>query len=138
MPAKSHVLRAIAASSLDKAIPRLASDAREELTTSIIRQWLTYDGHAGVFTLPIHYWFHLEQEDGEVRVGTEVVPGSLVKLLTPWRVLDDDLPEILWQLSVAQNATFVNADGLTVRVRADAKEHGFGVQEVVDENELEP
>lgn len=113
-------------------------ESREELTTSIVRQWLTFHGHAGVFTEPVHYWLHLAENAGKVEVGTEVVPGSIAKLLGPWLVVERDLPGILWQLSVTQNATFVNSEGVSVRVRADAKEHGFRVEEIIDEEESEP
>jgi hypothetical protein len=135
MAIKNHTLRLIAAAELGKIFPGMAPGPREELITSIVRQWLTCDRRAGVFTLAVHYWLHLVERDGQVLAGVEVVPGSLPGLLGPWLVVERDLPRIAWELSVAQSATFVNAEGVTVRVRADAREHGFGVEEVPDGEE---
>jgi hypothetical protein len=135
MAIKSHILRSIAESELDKVFPGLAPGPRQELVTSVVRQWLTCDGHAGVFTVAVHYWLHLVERDGHVLAGREVVPSSLPGLLRPWLVDELDLPRIAWELSVAQNATFGNADGRKILVRADAKQHGFSVEEVLDEDE---
>src|SRR5262249_18388871 len=135
MAIKNHIMRLIAAAELDKTFPGMAHGPREELITSVVRQWLTCDRHAGVFTIPVHYWLHLVERGDQVLAGVEVVPGSLPRLLGPWPVVGRDLPRIVWELSVAQSATFVNAEGVTVRVRADAKEHGFGVEEVQDDGE---
>jgi hypothetical protein len=44
---------------------------------------------------------------------------------------------IIHQLTLAQSATFVNAEGVTVRVTADPKEHGFRFEEVKDGDEFE-
>jgi hypothetical protein len=134
MAIKNRTLRLIATTELDKIFPGMAPEPREELITSVVRQWLTCDRHAGVFTIPVHYWLHLVERDEQVLAGVEVVPGSLPVLLGPWLVVERDLPRIVWELSVAQNATFVNAEGVTVRVRADAREHGFGVEEVQEED----
>lgn len=41
---------------------------------------------------------------------------------------------IVHQLTVAQSATFVNAEGVTVRVSAEPKEHTFRFEEVKDED----
>ena len=35
---------------------------------------------------------------------------------------EEDLPGIVHQLTLAQSATFVNANGVTIRVRAEPKE----------------
>lgn len=50
---RPHILRAVAHAELDKFFPSQAPAAREELVTSVVRQWTTYGGNAGVFTLHI-------------------------------------------------------------------------------------
>ena len=137
MPTASPLMRRIAAAELDKIFPHMAREPREQLTTSIIRQWLTYGGHAGVFTLASHYYLHLEDHGEYVHVGLELVPASIPQLLAPWGVEHDELPDIVWELNVKQSATFVNTQGRTIRVRANALEHGFGVEEVSDEDEAD-
>lgn len=133
MPIKPHILRAIAHAELEKVFPGQASAAREELVTSVVRQWTTYGGNAGVFTLHVHYYLTVEQIGTQVRAGTEVLPGLLKQHLAPWGVVDRDLPGIVHELSVTQSATFVNLDGLTVRVTSDPRDHTFRFEEVPDE-----
>lgn len=133
MAIKPHILRAIAEAELEKIFPGQARAAREELVTSVVRQWTTYDGNAGVFLLSVHYYLTVQQRGGQVLAGTEVLPGTLKQHLAPWGVVERDLPGIVHDLSVAQNATFVNTDGLTVRVHSDPRDHTFRFEEVPDD-----
>lgn len=126
------VLRHIAGCSIDKLFPGIGPESREEYVTSVVRQWLTNDRHAGVFTVAVNYWMNLVEESGRVLVGLEVCPSNMRQLLSPWRALERDLPEIVHQFTLAQSAAFVNADGVSVRVRADPVAHAFGFEEAGD------
>ena len=64
-------------------------------------------------------------------------PSNMRQTLAPWLVLESDLPRVIHELTLAQSATFVNAEGVTVRVSADPKEHSFRFEEVKDEDEFE-
>lgn len=125
-----RVLRAVARDQLARLLPQQSPAAREELATSVVRQWATGGGCAGVFTPEAHYWLRVVQVDGRVAAAAEELPGTLGRHLAGWRAVDHDVPRILLDLSVAQHARFASADGLTVRVRVDAKERTFHFDEV--------
>ncbi|QJW94356.1 hypothetical protein [Frigoriglobus tundricola] len=50
----------IAGAELDKLLPGTPSRARNHLVTSVVRQWITSAGHAGVFTADTTFWLHLQ------------------------------------------------------------------------------
>jgi hypothetical protein len=50
MDIKPHVLGNIAHVELDRILSGQAADIHESLVTSIVRQWMTYEGEAGVST----------------------------------------------------------------------------------------
>lgn len=133
MAIKSPTLRYIAGCEIDKLFPGIGEERREEYVTAVVRQWLTNDRHAGLFTVAVNFWLSLVEQGTKVLVGLEVCPSNMRQVLGPWKVLEEDLPEIVHQLTLAQSATFVNADGVMIRVRAEPKEHAFGFEEVRDE-----
>lgn len=135
MDIKPQVLRSIAHAELDKLLPGQAADIHEALVTSIVRQWTTYEGRAGILTLAVHYWLSVEHKGNQVVVGSGVTPATLPRHLATWKVLERDLQRIVLDLNLSQTATFVNLDGLTVRVRMDPRDHHFEFAEVPD---LEP
>ncbi len=134
MAIASLTLRYIAGCEIDKILPGLSTQAREEYITSIVRQWRTNEYHAGVFTVAVNYWLNLVELDGKVHAGREVCPSDLSAHLGRWLVVERDLPGIVHQLTIAQSVTFVNAEGVTVRVSAEPKEHIFRYEEVKDED----
>jgi hypothetical protein len=139
MAIKPKVLRTIAETQLNNLFPHQVPSVHEEIVTSVVRQWITYNGNAGVFTIPVHYWLtvvHLEGK-GKVEAGIETVMGSLWKNLGTWGVLEEDLPRVVHDLSVAQAAVFRNAEGLTVRVRTNPLDHTFRYEEVKEDDGLE-
>lgn len=129
----SRLMRHIARTEVGKILPGISPDALEEYVTSIVRQWVTNDLRAGLFTVAVNYWLHLVERNGQVLAGLEVCPSNMRQTLAPWLALEQDLPDVVRQLTVAQHATFVNAEGVTVRVTADPKEHVFQIAEVEDE-----
>ena len=132
MSIQPHVLRAIAIAEIEKIFPGQAREPREELVTSVVRQWTAYDGNAGVFTIAIHYYLTVRHRDGQVLAGTEVLPGTLKQHLATWGVVERDLPRVAWDLSVAQMALLVNNEGITVRVTSDPRDHTFRFEELPD------
>jgi hypothetical protein len=137
MALKTPLLRHIARYEIAQLFPGIAPDALEEYVTSVVRQWITNDLRAGVFTVAVNYWMHLVEMGEQVHAGLEVCPSSMRQTLAPWLVLESDLPRIIHELTLAQSATFVNADGVTVRVSAHPKEHSFRFEEVKDEDDFE-
>ena len=137
MAVKSPVMRHIARCEIAKLFPGIAPEVLEQYATSVVRQWVTNTLRAGVFTIAVNYWLHLVEQNESVLSGLEVCPSNMRQLLAPWHALERDLPDIAQQLTLAQSATFVNAEGVTVRVTADPKEHSFRFEEVNDGDEFE-
>ena len=135
MPIKSPVMRNIASHEIDRLLPELDPDTRREFVTAVVRQWLTNDGHAGIFTVPVNYWLKLVEQDGEIEVGVADSNSDLPDALRRWGIDKYQLPVTLRQLTLAQNATFVNAKGLTVMVRAVPKENRFEYEKLEDVEE---
>lgn len=129
---KPQVLRNIAHVELDRILPGQATDIHEALVTSIVRQWMTYEGKAGVLTLAVHYWLSVEHKGTQVVLGSGVVPATLPRHLASWKVLDRDLQRIVLDLNLSQTSTFINLDGLTVQVRMDPRDRHFEFTEVPD------
>lgn len=132
MSIPSSVLRTIANAELDKIFPGQAREPREVLATSVVRQWTTYGGNAGIFTVPVHYYLTVSQLGGQIVTRTEVLPGTLGQNLATWGVVARDLPRVTWDLSVAQMALLVSDEGVTVRVTSDPRDHTFRFEEVPD------
>lgn len=137
MAIPSPLMRRIARFEIEKLFPGIAPEPLEQYVTSVVRQWVTNDLRAGVFTVAVNYWLHLVEQNGQVLAGLEVCPSQMRQHLGPWLVLDRDLPDILRQLTVGQAATFVNAEGVSVRVTADPREHSFRFEELADEDQSE-
>ena len=72
LPSKRLPLRRIAEAELSKQFLGLSAAVRDQLATSLVRQWVTYDGHAGVVTPTQQVWLQLVAEGDrlEVRVST--------------------------------------------------------------------
>ena len=92
---------AAVAKELEKVIPFLDATAREELVTSIVRQWVTCEGHAGVFTEFVNYWFHFAEIGGEIHAQdarrmtsiADGVPAALPEAVGSFR--NGDLREVV-------------------------------------------
>jgi hypothetical protein len=133
----SRFMRHIARCEVEKLFPGISPAALEDYVTSVVRQWVTNDLRAGVFSVAVNYWLDLAEVDGQVHAGLEVCPSNMRRTLGPWLAVDRDIPGIVHQLTLAQSATFVNADGVTVRVTADPREHSFRFEEVEDDEPLD-
>jgi hypothetical protein len=137
MAIKSTTMRHIALVEITKLFPGVGAEALEEYVTSVVRQWVTNDLRAGVFTLAVNYWLHLVEQGGNVIAELGVCPSNMRQCLGPWLALERDMPDIVRQLTLSQSATFVNAEGVTVRITADPKERSFRFEEVEDDDNFE-
>ena len=133
MAINSAVMRNIAGCEIDKLFPGLAEGPRTELVTSVIRQWLTNEGWAGLFTIAVNYWLNLIERNGKALAGVMVHPSEIRRRLKTWLVDEADLPGIVHQLSLSQSATFVNAANQSVRVSTNPKEHSISFDELKDD-----
>lgn len=111
-------------------------DERADFVTSLVRQWITYDGQATLFLGERQVYLVL----GRTPLGKPVVIpepglGGWVRELTQdWKVSPDDLPDILDQLNLGQSAETVNGDGIPLRLWVNPKERGRGVEPLVKED----
>jgi hypothetical protein len=128
----SRALRRLAETLLDdmaeyEVIPE---GQREDIATSLVRQWLTCDGNATVF---------LGEEQVHLVLGRTplgrpcAVPewaghGWVRQLTRDWWVSPDDLPEVLGQLNRGQSAEVVNEDGVPLRLWVNPREKRRGVE----------
>jgi hypothetical protein len=71
-PSKRPPLRRIAERELANQFLGLSAAVKDQLATSLARQWLGNDGHAGIVTPTQQVWFQLVAEGDllEVRVST--------------------------------------------------------------------
>jgi hypothetical protein len=117
----------------DELIPE---DEREDFVTSLVRQWVTYDGRATMFVGEQQVYLVL----GKTPLGKPcVVPepasyGWTNRLREDWKISPDDLPEVINQLNRGQSAEVINADGIPLRLWVDPRERSRGVEPLVKEN----
>jgi len=130
--ADSRALRHLA----EQLIEEIAGDEafpegeREDLATSLVRQWVSYDGHATLFLGGRQVYLVLGQTPlGRPCVVPLAAPGRWLKQLTgEWKVSADDLPEALDRLNRGQSAEVVNADGVPLRLWVNPWEKTRGVE----------
>jgi hypothetical protein len=111
----------------DEGIPE---GEREDLATSLVRQWVSYDGNATLFLGGHQVYLVLGQTPlGKPCVVPLAAPeGWLKELSREWKVRLYDLPEALDHLNRGQSAEVVNADGVPLRLWVNPKEKARGVE----------
>jgi hypothetical protein len=106
---------------------------RGDFVTSLVRQWLTYDGNASFFLGEDRQVALLLERTalGKIRVRTGTIVSRWIPLLyRHWKINPDDMPDILDQLNWSQSADVVNADGVALRLWVNPKEQKQGVEPV--------
>ncbi len=113
---------------------------RADLVTSLVRQWLTYDGHATLFLGEEQVYLVLGRTPlGRPCVVPEPAGHAWVRQLTrDWKVHPDDLSEVLDQLNRGQSAEVVNADDVPLRLWVNPEEKRRGVEPLVPEASRPP
>jgi hypothetical protein len=134
----SRALRQLAEGLLDQIAQgeEIPEDERRDFVTSLVRQWVTYDGNATVFVGNQQVYLVL----GKTPLGKPcIVPepglhGWTKQLTGDWKVSPDDLPAVFDQLNRGQSAEVVNGDGTPLRLWVNPKERIRGVESLVKEN----
>jgi hypothetical protein len=108
----------------------------EDLATSLVRQWVSYDGNATLFLGGRQVYLVLGQTPlGKPCVVPLAAPeGWLKQLSREWKVRPDDLPEVLDQLNRGQSAEVVNAEGVPLRLWVNPREKSRGVEPLTEAN----
>jgi hypothetical protein len=137
-PLTRFPLRKIAEHTLAKYLGDLDAGLRDELATSLVRQWVTNDGHAG-FVTPTHkFWFQMVLKGEGVEVGFNPVEGKWAHYLSErWHVDEGEIPGLLHQLNLCQSVLCRNADGHRIRLRVEPKERTVRCQEETEAEETD-
>lgn len=132
----TRVLRQLAEELIDQMAEEysLSNSDRADLATSLVRQWITYDGHATLFLDDEHQiYLHLVRTPlGRPRPVPEAgLLGWIKQFTTDFQISPDDVPEIIAQLNRGQSAEVTNQDGVPVRVWVNPKEKRHGAEKLV-------
>jgi hypothetical protein len=130
---KAAHFRAIAQTVVDHAFPDgVPADEQAEIITSITRQLLTNDGHAGLMTARGQFWVKVvEKEDEKWEIGIGHVPEiTVLRFMRQYDFDSEQVPEILHRLTVAQSAEFTNRQGVLYRFWVEPKERTTKIKKV--------
>ena len=129
---KQFPLRRIAESVLTQYLGDLEPEVRDELAASLVRQWITNDGHAGFIYPTRRFWFQMVAAGDKVEVGfSEVADNWGLVLTRDWKVDEEEIPGLLHQLNLCQSVTCETTNGLVVRLRIEPKDRSVRCEEQV-------
>ena len=135
-PVRQPPLRKIAESVLTKHLGDLDAAVRDELATSLVRQWLANDGHAGLVLPTWQCWFRMVKKGEGFEVGFDKAEGTWGSVLSRDMQVDkDEVPAVLHQLNVCQSVLCRTADGRTIRLWIEPKERAVRCGEVAEEEQ---
>ncbi len=126
MPAKypqAAAMRKIATDAVDKVFGgQLLEEEEGELVTSVVRQWLTYDGHASLLKETARYYLVFCRQGEGYGLGINEVKGDVLgRFLRDWQIDLDQASEILHRLNLSQSAEVSNRRGQVLRFSHDPK-----------------
>lgn len=132
----SNALRAIAEHELEQCFHDLNPQIRDELATSLVRQWIGNDGNAVIVTREFHFWFRMKKlEDGQTQIVRDREPQTFVDHMRKSRVIEEQIPSLLHELSVRQSVQCLTDYGEKLRLRVDPGKPTFYVELVTDDDE---
>lgn len=131
---RTRFLRQVAAWILaQEPLNQLTNPCRDDLITSLVRQWLTYQRQATLVSREEQYYVILIEDRNEIQgVNVEPFPASewWDGSMRDWHFDEDQLEDALCQLNMGQSAEFENRDGIRVRVWTNPKERKKGIEPV--------
>jgi len=131
----SRVLRRLADDLVQKVAENteILPEDQEDLVTSLVRQWITYDGNATLFFQGQQVYLMLGRTPlGKPQIEAEPAQGVWMKQLTgPWKIDEDLLPEVIDQLNLSQSAEVTNSEGEELRLWVNPQERSHGVESSV-------
>ena len=130
---KPNVLRPITEHELDACFCDLSPKKRDDLATSLVRQWMNHSGVAVIVTRAHEFWFRMNRlEDGRTEVVRDVQQGTFVAHLRRSRVIEEEIPALLHELSLCQSTCCYNEDGEMLQLRVDPAQKKFYIELVPD------
>jgi len=131
----TRALRQLAEGLVEKLIGEdgFAAETRGDLVTSLVRQWMTYEGNATLFHGSGQAGFRLDAGPfGKPRLIPEAVSsGWLDRVALDWGIPEDGVPGIIDQLNRGQSAEAITRDGVAVRLWVNPKERSRCIEPVV-------
>ncbi len=112
---------------------------RDDLVTSLVRQWITYRGNATLFLREQQFYLTLSRTPlGKPCPRLERVSSDWVEPLTEdWKIDPDDLADVFDQLNRGQSAEVTNTDGIPLRLSVDPSQRARHVEPLVKEQRPE-
>jgi hypothetical protein len=132
MKTRENPLRNMARSQLEEDFSDLSPQTQDELETAIVRQWITYDGHAGVCTAIRNARFKLVKEGDSYHVGRTVCQSRVPVLLRARGARAEEYPELLHRANLSQRAEFIADDGQMWCLTIDPRERRVSVAKAGD------
>src|SRR5579884_3126240 len=121
----SRVLRQLATDLLDNISKHIeiSDKERQDWITSLVRQWISYDGQAALFIGGRQLQFALAYTPlGKLFCTPEFInPDWTPSLIEKWKMDPADLPEVFEQLNRCQNADAINRQGDEIHLSIDPK-----------------
>lgn len=109
----------------------LSSEVENELATALVRQWMTYDGHAGLLADQVRFWFQVNKTATGYDLSRQENRGCILDPFVRERGIDlADIPSILHRLNVSQSAEAETLHGRRLRFFIKPKERTISVEEI--------
>jgi hypothetical protein len=127
---KSTDLREIAQGLLSNLIGESVDDQQlRELVTSVVRQWVTYDKHAGLVFDNGNVWLNLLHKGGsDYEIGVSKIPGRrFLPLLRSRGIEVEDMAEMLHRLNLSQSVELTNGAGERFTLRVNPMERQLDI-----------
>jgi hypothetical protein len=128
---RSRLLRQLAECLMAQVPEELLTSPRPDLSTSLVRQWLTYDSHATLlFGDEQHYFRPALGPGGELRYDfhPEPVGAWLRQCMRDWEFGADELGTAIRHLNLGQSAPIENRRGEFLRMWVNPQERSKGIE----------
>jgi hypothetical protein len=133
---RANALRTIAEHELEACFGQLDPATKNDLATTLVRQWITNDGRAVIVTREHHFWFKMDSlEDGQTQVVRDVEAGTFVDHLRRSRVVEAEIPALLHELTLRQCVRCYTDYGQPLQLRVDPANKMFFVELVLDQED---
>jgi hypothetical protein len=109
----------------------LSCEVENELATALVRQWITYDGHAGLFADQARFWFQVKKTGTGYDMSRQLNNGCILDPFVRDRGIDPaDVPSLLHRLNVSQTAEVETLHGQRLRFVIKPEEKTISVEDI--------
>lgn len=130
---RARMLRKIAEDIVAQArLDELTGLPADDVATSMMRQWLTFDGHATFLSEEVQVYFLERPVRQQEKVSLTPMPIGdwFRRIMRDWDFGNDQLDGILKQLNLGQSAEIKNRQGVRLRLWVNPKEKSKGIEPV--------